>query len=74
MAEDDDDEYDPLATAVSAAVTGIDPMRYLEADNPVDLLVMAALTEKIRKRQLEMDEDRATMIANAVAKSFNKGQ
>jgi hypothetical protein len=49
-------------------------MRYLEADNPVDLLVMAALTEKIRKRQLEMDEDRATMIANAVAKSFNKGQ
>lgn len=48
---------------------GIDPMRYLECTDNVELLVMSALAEKIAERQKLMDENRAVMIANAIAKS-----
>jgi hypothetical protein len=48
---------------------GIDPMRYLECTDQVELLVMAALAEKIAESQKQIDQNRAVMIANAIAKS-----
>ena len=51
-------------------MAGMDPVRYLEATDVTESLVMAALAERYHKRMRELDQDRATMIANAVWKGL----
>lgn len=50
----------------------MDPIEYLETEDPVKAAVMARLASRSFERRDELDRKAATHIANAVVKALSK--
>jgi hypothetical protein len=60
--------HDEVLAAAQVAMAGMDPMRFLESIDPFEAGVMYAITLRFHEEQEKYDLNRATMIANAVAR------
>lgn len=59
--------------AADVAMAGMDPMRFLESEDPVEVMIMLAVARRWFKRRLELDRNHAREIISALAKSMKGG-
>lgn len=50
-------------------MAGMDPMRFLESDDPVEVIVMLSIARRWYERRLELDRQLAVEVNNVLAKS-----
>jgi hypothetical protein len=56
--------------AAEIAMAGMDPMRFLESEDPVEVSVMLAIAKSWTARKLEFDRSLAMEIINMLGKSM----
>lgn len=52
--------------AAQIALAGMDPMRYLESSDEMDVALMQAIAKEVQRERERMDENLAILISNAV--------
>lgn len=63
----------PIDLAGDVAIAGMDPLRFLECEDPVEVMVTLAIVRRWFKRRMELDRNLAVEIINKLGKSMKGG-
>jgi hypothetical protein len=56
--------------AAQVALAGVDPLRFLEATDPVEVAIMISIARHWQKLRLQLEESLANQIINALSKAM----